>query len=272
VTPVKTVWRWIAGFGRFWYGFIIGDDWVAAAGVLVMLGAGYGLLRLHVPAWWAGPVVITITLLITLRRAARRERARRDAAAAKETTPDQEPGTGKERGFMDITELILADHHEQRRMFAILDEVGNDPGRLEPIWTRLAILLEVHANAEEELFYPRLLAVGQGADGAEDAEDETKDAIRDHDDIRDGIRRASQQPVGSDAWWQAVNDTQIANSDHMAEEEREALADFRRHASLQDRHELGVQFAVFEAAHASGIPLQDKDPDSYVREHAPARD
>lgn len=270
--PVRTAWRWIAGFGRFWYGFIIGDDWVAAVGVLVMLGAAYGLLRAHIAAWWAGPVVITGTLLITLRRAARRERARRDAAAAKETTPGQEPGTGKEQGSMDITELILADHHEQRRMFAILDEVGNDPRRLGPIWTRLAILLEVHADAEEELFYPCLLAVGKGADGAEDAEDETKDAIRDHDDIRDGIRRASQQPVGSDAWWQAVNDTQIANSDHMAEEEREALADFRRHASLQDRHELGVQFAVFEAAHATGIPIQDKDPDRYVREHAPARD
>jgi hypothetical protein len=71
VTPVKTVWRWTAGFGRFWYGFIIGDDWVAAAGVLVMLGAAYGLLRLRAPAWWAGPVVVTITLLVTLRRARR---------------------------------------------------------------------------------------------------------------------------------------------------------------------------------------------------------
>jgi hypothetical protein len=266
--PVRTVWRWIAGFGRFWYGFIIGDDWVAAAGVLVMLGAAYGLLRLHVLAWWAGPVVITSTLLTTLRRAERRERARRNAAAAKGTTPRQEPGTGRGQGFVDITELILADHHEQRRMFAILDEVGNDPGRLEPIWTRLAILLEVHADAEEELFYPRLLAVGKGGDDGENATEETKDAIHDHDEIRDGIRRAGQHPVGSDAWWQAVDDTQIANSDHMAEEERQGLADFRRHASLQDRHELGVQFAVFEAAHASGIPLQDKDPDRYVREHA----
>lgn len=52
-------------------GFIIGDNWAAAAGVLVMLGAAYGLLSLHIPAWWAGPVVITVTLLVTLIRAAR---------------------------------------------------------------------------------------------------------------------------------------------------------------------------------------------------------
>jgi hypothetical protein len=70
------VWGWITGFGRFWYGFIIGDDWTAAAGVLVMLGAAYGLLRLGVAAWWSGPVIITATLLITLRRAGQAEQAR----------------------------------------------------------------------------------------------------------------------------------------------------------------------------------------------------
>lgn len=168
---------------------------------------------------------------------------------------------------MDITEMILADHHEQRRMFALLDEVASDPDQLEPVWNRLSILLEVHADAEEELFYPRLLRVGEGADGAASASSETQDSLRDHNDIRDGIRRASQHPVGSSDWWQAVTDTRTANSDHMAEEEREALADFRRHAAPQVRHELGIDFAVYEAAHAGGVPLVDKDPDRYVREH-----
>ena len=168
---------------------------------------------------------------------------------------------------MDITEQILADHHEQRRMFALLDEIGQNPDRLKPVWDRLSVLLEVHADAEERLFYPRLLSVGTGADGAASARGETKDAIHDHDDIRDGIRRASQHPVGSDDWWQAATDTRTANSDHMAEEEREALADFRRHADPQARHELGIEFAVYEAAHAGGVPLADKDPERYVKNH-----
>jgi len=169
---------------------------------------------------------------------------------------------------MDIVELIMADHHEQRRMFALLDEVGNDPALLEPVWKRLAILLEVHASAEEQLFYPRLLHVGAGAGGADNAVEETEDAVRDHDDIRDGIRRAGRHRIGSPEWWRAVTDTRIANSDHMGEEEREALADFRRHASLQARHELAVQFAVYEAAHADGMPLEDKDPGRYARRQA----
>lgn len=171
---------------------------------------------------------------------------------------------------MDVTELILSDHHEQRRMFAILDQMGHQAG-LRSVWDRLCILLEVHADAEEQLFYPRLLHVGNGADGADSAREETTDAIRDHNDIRDGIRRARRHPVGSDDWWQAVTETRIANSDHMAEEEREALADFRRHASLQVRHDLAVEFAAYEAAHASGIPLADEDPDRYVQDHESRR-
>lgn len=58
-----------------------------------------------------------------------------------------------------------------------------------------------------------------------------------------------------------------ANSDHMAEEEREALADFRRHTSQQVRHDLGVEFAVYQAAHAGGIPPAYEDPDRYVRDY-----
>ena len=264
-------WGWITGFGRFWYGFIIGDDWAAAAGVLAMLGAAYGLILMHVAAWWAGPVVITITLLITLRRAAGRREKQAGSVPGEGQAPDARgqkvPFGTKEQPAMDITELISSDHHEQRRMFAILDELGNDPDRLAPVWNRLAVLLEVHADAEERLFYPRLLRADEGAGGADSATEETKDAIRDHDDIRDGIRRARRHDVGSSEWWQAVRDTRIANSDHMAEEEREALADFRRHAGPQTRHDLAVEFAVYVAAHASGVPLAARDPDSYVQDH-----
>ena len=62
---------------------------------------------------------------------------------------------------MDITELILDDHHEQRRLFAILEQVGrSDTGVLAAVWARLGVFLELHAAAEEAIFYPALLQVG----------------------------------------------------------------------------------------------------------------
>jgi len=100
---------------------------------------------------------------------------------------------------LDITQLILDDHEQQRRMFAALDEVDRDaPAALATVWDRLATFLEVHARAEEE---------------------------------------------------------------------RQGLADFRRHAAAELRHDLGVRFAAYEAEHADGVEVRDLDPDEYVAEH-----
>jgi Hemerythrin HHE cation binding domain len=65
---------------------------------------------------------------------------------------------------MDITQLILDDHQEQRRLFSILEQLDRtDTKSLAAMWKRLAAFLEVHAEAEEQIFYPALLRLGQGA-------------------------------------------------------------------------------------------------------------
>lgn len=169
---------------------------------------------------------------------------------------------------MDITELILSDHHEQRRMFAILDEIPRDDhASLGAIWTRLATMLEVHAQAEEEIFYPELLRLGERLHDTEEVA-ETKDAIGDHNDIRDGITQAAGAEVGSDDWWDGVDAARKANDEHMGEEEHEGLRDFRLHVDLDLRHRLALRFAVYEAEHVDGVPIVDKDPDRYVSDHS----
>jgi hypothetical protein len=176
---------------------------------------------------------------------------------------------------MDITELILAQHHEQRRAFALLDEVPRDDTEtLDAVWTRLSIFLEVHAEAEERFFYPALLRIGEGPPGKDDdgPAEETEDAVKDHNEIRQAIKKSQQHPAGSDEWWAAVYEARVANSDHMAEEEREDLADFRQHADLQTRHDIGLRFIAFENAHADGVPLHEPDPEQYVAENSRAAD
>jgi hypothetical protein len=61
--------RWIAGFGRFWYGFIVGDDWTIAVSVLLGLVVVSALLRNGVQAWWLMPLVVAGTLALSLWRA-----------------------------------------------------------------------------------------------------------------------------------------------------------------------------------------------------------
>jgi hypothetical protein len=165
---------------------------------------------------------------------------------------------------VDITQLILDDHHEQRRLFSILEQIDRgNTATLTALWGRMAAFLEVHAAAEEEVFYPELLRVSQRAGRIGTGEAETLDAIHDHNDIRDTIAAVAGQDVGTGEWVAAVNE---ANGDHMAEEEREGLTDFRRFAGLQLRHDLAVAFTTFEARHFAGIKPVDKDPAAYVRQ------
>jgi hypothetical protein len=166
---------------------------------------------------------------------------------------------------VDITQLILDDHHEQRRLFSILEQVDRSrTDVLSAVWGRLGVFLELHAAAEEEIFYPELLKVGIANRRKAGVEDETLDAISDHNDIRDAVADVANHPVGSDAWFEAVAAANEANSDHMGEEEREGLTDFRRLASLQLRHELAVAFADYEARNYAGVEPVDKDPADYV--------
>ncbi|WP_422372289.1 hemerythrin domain-containing protein [Hoeflea sp.] len=168
---------------------------------------------------------------------------------------------------MDITQLILDDHAEQRRLFAALEEIDpSDVEALSAVWGRLKALLDSHAEAEERYFYPELLKLGKGAADADSADDETEDAIDDHNDIRDTGEEVEKHRVGSKDWFAAVAECNVANSHHLGEEERQGLADFRRHASFELRHELAVRFLAFQCAHLTGVRVVDKDPEKYLED------
>ena len=56
----------IAAFGRFWWDFVVGDDWVAAAGVVLGL-----VVTAALGAWWVLPIAVAIVLTMSVLRAAR---------------------------------------------------------------------------------------------------------------------------------------------------------------------------------------------------------
>jgi hypothetical protein len=58
----------LRGFVRFWYGFVIGDDWTVAAAVAAGFVGTWLLLRAHLPAWWLLPLVVVVITGVSLRR------------------------------------------------------------------------------------------------------------------------------------------------------------------------------------------------------------
>jgi hypothetical protein len=63
--------KWLRSFGRFWWDFIVGDDWLVAALVAAALGATAALAAADVAAWWLLPLAVPLILLLSLRRAIR---------------------------------------------------------------------------------------------------------------------------------------------------------------------------------------------------------
>jgi hypothetical protein len=62
----------VRGFLRFWYGFVIGDDWTVAAAVAAGMAGTWALVRAHVDAWWLLPAVAVLATAVSLRRAEHR--------------------------------------------------------------------------------------------------------------------------------------------------------------------------------------------------------
>jgi hypothetical protein len=65
----------LRSFGRFWYDFVIGDDWRVALGVAVALAATWALTRSGVNAWWLLPLAVALLLGLSLARVVRASRA-----------------------------------------------------------------------------------------------------------------------------------------------------------------------------------------------------
>ncbi len=68
---VDRVVSWVVGFGRFWYQFIVGDDWTIAATVVIGLLITAGLKSSGIVAWWLVPVLVVAMVGISLRRGSR---------------------------------------------------------------------------------------------------------------------------------------------------------------------------------------------------------
>jgi hypothetical protein len=54
--------RYARAFGRFWWNFIVGDDWRVAAGIALALIVSSLLVRTGANPWWLLPVAVVLVL------------------------------------------------------------------------------------------------------------------------------------------------------------------------------------------------------------------
>ena len=151
---------------------------------------------------------------------------------------------------LEITVLVLAEHEVFRRDFSALEDLSGQ--ELAAAWEALHARLEVHAVAEEQLFYPLL---AQEADG----EEETAEGVHDHNEIRHAAAAVSEHDVGSEAWWEAVRNARQVNADHMAEEETDFFPPFKEAVDDEQREALGMRWLAFLDEHEQADWLSGGD-------------
>jgi hypothetical protein len=60
--------RYILSFAKFWYDFIIGDDWTIAASIAAAVAGTFWLVHSNIEAWWLLPLTAIVTLGVSLWR------------------------------------------------------------------------------------------------------------------------------------------------------------------------------------------------------------
>jgi hypothetical protein len=63
---------WLAQFGKFWYDFIIGDDWRIAVGVVVTLAGVFIAAHDGANWWWLLPFAVAVLLAVSVHHEMRR--------------------------------------------------------------------------------------------------------------------------------------------------------------------------------------------------------
>jgi hypothetical protein len=59
----------LSAFGLFWWDFVVGEDWRAAAGIALAIGLSALTVHVGAPAWWVLPILVAAVLASSIQRA-----------------------------------------------------------------------------------------------------------------------------------------------------------------------------------------------------------
>jgi hemerythrin superfamily protein len=140
--------------------------------------------------------------------------------------------------FMDAvtptaTNLIRADHTAVVAYFHKLDPTVQGKVR-SAIVRNICTALEIHAQMEEELFYPALRSAGLSSP-------ELEQSVPAHDEVRRLIERVRSLEENSDQQCEALNELMGAVMHHVADEETKLLPMAEQQMSPEVLSELGTR-------------------------------
>jgi hemerythrin superfamily protein len=149
---------------------------------------------------------------------------------------------------MRVTDLITQDHRTVRQLFLELEaRAGQDSTAARALLGQLVDELDVHAQAEEEVFYPAVRAVSRRIADAEDA----------HEHLRELIAEVQGLDPQAGDFAARLRQLKQAVLNHAAEEEGGMFMDAAR-LGLEVLERLGAEFDDAKRAYATGDRRRQK--------------
>ncbi len=152
---------------------------------------------------------------------------------------------------LDAIKLLIADHREVKALFQQYQEMVDDDADDEdkhPIAQQICLLLTVHAQIEEEIFYP-------AAEESIDEPDLVDEATVEHGSAKDLIAALQESDPSDDLFDARVKVLSEYIDHHVREEERQMFSQARK--AKIDLQGLGEQLATRKAELMSEMGLDD---------------
>ena len=144
---------------------------------------------------------------------------------------------------MDALRLLTADHNRVRGLFARFQaaEESTDTEQMAELAQKIIAELEVHAQIEEEIFYPAVDAAG------EELHDSVSEGVEEHHVAKTLMSEMATLSPDDDAWVAKMKVLIESVEHHASEEEEEMFLQTRRAFDQAALEDLGAQLEAMKA-------------------------
>ena len=143
---------------------------------------------------------------------------------------------------MDIYSLIKQDHQEVANLFRRLKAAEGFSETSEQLFAQLREELELHAHAEEHVWYPAL----REAEGTQELVEEALDA---HELVQELLDELAASRMDDEAWNEKLEVLDEHVEDHIEEEEGDIFDVARQLFSVEQAAELAQRWQMAKQEH-----------------------
>lgn len=140
---------------------------------------------------------------------------------------------------MDVLELIKADHRLVESLFSEIEKTDNTH-KLYDSFNQLYEALNLHAEVEEQVFYPAIR-------DRQNAEKLVNEAQKEHNEAKQMLEDVSSLSPTSAEFKAKISELRQAIHAHIQKEENEVFSQVHQCMSEEEREQLGSEFELVKS-------------------------